>query len=620
MTNADIARVFSNIAVMIEMDGGNPFRIRAYREAARVVGTLAEPAAKLAREEGGLEGLAGIGKDLAQKIRDLVNTGTTALYDELQARYPLEVIGLTELQGMGPKRVKTLFETLQIRNRDDLGRAAQAGKLRDLPGFGAVLEQKILKALAVANRWTGRTLLAEAWPLAHELAAHVKQVKGVSQVELAGSFRRRQETIGDLDLLVCGGSADDVMEAFVGHGLVAEVLGRGETKSSVRLSNGLQVDLRLVPVESMGAALLYFTGSKAHNIELRKLAIEQGLSLNEYGLIRGEKSVAGRTEEEVYRALGLPWIPPELREAHGEIAVAKAGRLPELIEESDIVADLHIHTDRTDGRDTLETMVRAARDRGLAYCAITDHSKSLAMARGFDAARVRRSIDEIAAVRKAVPGIEVLHGLEVDILADGSLDLDDETLGLLDWVIVSLHMRLEMPEDEMTERVLRAISHPAVHLFGHPTARMIGSREPAPMDLERVFARAAEQGVALEINAQPHRIDLGDAHARLALARGNRFAISTDAHGTNQLDFMRFGVFAARRAGLTKQDVINTRPWERFRKEKRRGNGAKAAVKKTPVAVAASAPAAPAKASAGAPKKAPARPRLAPKRKGKSEA
>ncbi len=570
MTNADVARVFSNIAVMIEMDGGNPFRIRAYREAARIVGALAEPVSQLATTEGRLEGLAGIGKDLAQKIRDLALTGTTALYDELQARYPLEVVGLTELQGMGPKRVKTLFETLQVRDRGDLERAARDGKLRALPGFGPVLEQKILKALAVANEWTGRILLAGAWPVAHQIAEHVKRVPGVTLVELAGSFRRRKESIGDLDILVCGGSPDDVMEAFVGHGEVADVLGRGETKSSVRLSSGLQVDLRLVPEESWGAALVYFTGSKQHNIELRKIAIEKGLSLNEYGLTRAEKTVAGRTEEEVYRALDLDWVPPELREAMGEIALARQGKLPRLIEAGDIVADLHLHTDRTDGRDTLETMVRAARDRGYAYCAITDHSKALAMARGFDEARVQRSAEEIAAVRKQVPGIEVLHGLEVDILADGALDLADDALATLDWVIVSLHSRLDMPPEAMNERVLRALSHPAVHLFGHPTARMIGSREAAAFDLEQVLERAAERGVALEINAQPDRSDLSDAQARLARAKGVRLAISTDAHGTAQLDFMRYGVFAARRAGLTKDDVINALPLERMRADVKR--------------------------------------------------
>ncbi len=385
-------------------------------------------------------------------------------------------------------------------------------------------------------------------------------------MELAGSFRRRRETVGDLDLLVCGGGAGPVMDAFTGHADVADVLGRGDTKSSVRLRNGLQVDLRLVPAESFGAALLYFTGSKEHNIELRKLAIAQGLTLNEYGLARERDGhvVAARTEQDVYAALGLAWIPPELREARGEIALARAGTLPRLIEERDLVADLHVHSDRSDGRDTLETMVRAARERGYAYCAITEHSQSLAMARGFDTARVRRSVAEIEAVRHAVPGIHVLHGLEVDILADGGLDLDDEGLALLDWVIVSLHSRLDQPADAATARVLAALDHPRVCAMGHPTGRIIGTRPGSPFDVERVFERAAARGVAMEINAQPDRLDLSEVHARLAREKGVRFVIDTDAHSVAQLDNLRYGVFQARRAGLTRDDVLNTLTYERF--------------------------------------------------------
>ncbi|HEY2954047.1 MAG TPA: DNA polymerase/3'-5' exonuclease PolX [Candidatus Eisenbacteria bacterium] len=569
MTNAEVARVLANIATMLEMEGGNPFRVRAYREAARVVAAQAEPITALAAEEGRLETLPGIGKDLAGKIRELTKTGTTEIYDQLKSKIPLEVVELTELHGLGPKRVGTLFEVLGVRNRDDLEKAAREGKLRDLPGFGEKIEQNVLKALATASRWSGRLLLATAWPTAHAIADHVRGVRGVKQVDLAGSFRRRKETVGDLDVLVCGGEPEDVMKAFTTHPSVADVLGRGETKSSVRLANGLQVDLRLVPEASYGAALLYFTGSKEHNIELRKIAIDQGMSLNEYGLARGERTVAGRTEEEVYRALGARWIPPELREARGEIELARYGKLPRLIELEDLRADLHMHTDRTDGRDTLATMVRAARDRGYEYVAITEHSKSLAMARGFDEARVKASIDEIAAVRKQVPGIEVLHGLEVDILAAGALDLDDQALDLLDWVIVSLHSRLDQDAHVATGRVLKALDHPAVGAMGHPTGRMIGVREGVPLDLDRVFARAAERGIAMEINAQPERADLSDAHARLAHEMGVPLTIDTDAHSVAQLDFMRFGVFAARRAGLTREDVLNAFPCAELRAARR---------------------------------------------------
>ena len=585
MTNAEIARLFARLATMLEIDDANPFRVRAYREAARVIESQGEPVAALAAREGALEALPGIGKDLARKIRDVVETGTTALYEEMRVKVPPEVVALTELQGMGPKRVRTVMDVLRVRNRADLEAAARAGKLRELPGFGAKVEQNVLRALATASATAGRVLLAGAWDMAHALAARVRGVPGVAQVEIAGSFRRRRETIGDLDLLACGERPDDVMAAFTGHADVAEVLGRGETRSAVRLRNGLQVDLRLVPPESFGAALVYFTGSKEHNIELRRLALEQGLSLNEYGLARGERRIAGRTEEEVYQALGLRWIPPELREARGEIELARHDRLPRLIEASDLVADLHMHTDRSDGRDTIDAMVRACVARGYRYCAITEHSKSLTVARGFDEARVRRSVDEIAAARARHPEIEILHGLEVDILADGALDLDDAALALLDWVVISLHSRMDMPAPAVTERVLRALDHPAVCAMGHPTGRLIGVRPPAAFDVERVLARAAERGVAMEINAQPDRLDLSDVHARLARDMNVPLVIDTDAHAAGQLENIRYGVFVARRAGLEKDDVLNARPWQEFRRwlDERRGRpaGANAVAAKT---------------------------------------
>jgi len=405
----------------------------------------------------------------------------------------------------------------------------------------------------------------------------------VTQAEAAGSFRRRCETVGDLDLLVSGGATETVMDALTRYERVGEVLARGDTKSSVRLISGLQVDLRLVPEESFGAALLYFTGNKQHNIELRKIALANGWSLSEYGIEDEEKKkiLAGRTEQEVYRKLGLAWVPPELREARDEIDRARRGALPRLIELSDLRADLHMHSDRSDGRDTLETMVRAARDRGYGYCAVTEHSQSLAMAQGFDTERVRRSVKEIEAVRRAVPGFRVLHGLEVDILGDGALDLDDEGLALLDWVIVSLHSRLNQPRAEMTPRVVRAVSHPAVNVMGHPTARMLGKRDPVEIDLEAVFDAAAAHGTWMEINAQPHRVDLDDRNARMAKERGVKLVIDTDAHSVSELDAMRYGVFAARRAGLEKGDVMNALEADAFLAElvgrkRRTGPAAKA--------------------------------------------
>jgi DNA polymerase (family 10) len=579
VTNAEVARVLERMAVLLEIEGANPFRVRAYREGARVVAAQGEAMATLAGEPGALEALKGIGKDLAARIRDLVATGTTPPYEEMRARIPDAVVDFTELQGLGPKRVKTLFETLGIRDRAALEAAAKDGRLRDLPGFGEKVEQNVLKALATANAWAGRMLLARAWPLAHALAERVAAVKGVTQVELAGSFRRRKETVGDLDLLACGGDAERVMTAFAEHASVAEVLGRGPTKCSVRLREGLQVDLRLVPEASFGAALLYFTGSKQHNIELRKRAIDRGWSLNEYGLTEGEKVVAARTEEQIYRALGMAWVPPELREANGELELAEAGRLPKLVEVEDLVADLHAHTTRSDGRDDLDTMIAAAKARGYAYVAITEHSKALAMANGFDAARVRKSVKELDEARKRHPGIEVFHGLEVDILGDGELDLDDGTLALLDWVIVSIHSKFEMTPEAATARALRAIANPYVHAFGHPTGRLIGSREPVPFDVGAVARAAAASGVALEINASPDRLDLSDTNARLARELGCRFVIDTDAHAVTHDDNIRFGVFQARRAGLTAADVLNTLPMRRFRTAIRSRPGAAPAKK-----------------------------------------
>ena len=572
LSNTELARSLARMGTLLEIDGANPFRVRAYKEAARVVDNHGESLAAIVDEPGALESLQGIGKGVAKYIRDLVATGHTPDLDAMLVKYPEEVVGFTELQGLGPKRVKTLFDTLGIRTREELARAAEAGKLRELPGFGEKVEQNVMKALATASQWTGRMLLAEAWPLAHALADRVRKVPGVRQVELAGSFRRRRETVGDLDLLVTGGELEAVMDAFTKHDSVADVLGRGESKSSVRLTAGLQADLRVVPEESFGAASLYFTGSKQHNIELRKVAIEKGMSLNEYGLTQGERTVAGRTEEEVYGALGFAWVPPELREALGELELAREDRLPRLLELDDLRADLHMHTTRSDGRDSIDAMVEAAIARGYEYLAITEHSKALAMANGFDAARVRESVGEIEAARKRHPGIHILHGLEVDILAEGELDLDDDTLALLDWVIVSIHSRLEQTPEVATARALRAVSHPAVHAFGHPTGRLIGSRVPMPFDVERVAEAAAAHGVAMEINAAPERLDLSDVNARLAREKGCRFVIDTDAHAVSQLDHLRFGVFQARRAGLTKDDVWNTRPFtefDRWRRERR---------------------------------------------------
>lgn len=559
MTNAGIARAFQHMAVMLELEGANPFRVRAYREAARVVETLIEPLAVIGSRDKGLEGIPGIGKDLAQKIRDLIATGGFKGYDELRAKYPDEIVALTDLQGLGAKRVKVLVDQLGIRDRAGLEAAARAGRLRDLPGFGLKTEQKILTSIANVSQWSGRVLLTQAWALAESLTAELRALPGVTQVEAAGSLRRRRDTVGDLDIVACGGDCDALMDRFTGLGQIVEVIGRGSTKCSVRVDMGLQVDLRHVPEDSFGAALVYFTGSKAHNIELRRVALDQGCSLNEYALTRGDAVVASRTEHDVYRALGLDWVPPELREGLGEVALAREHRLPKLIALDDLRGDLHMHTTRSDGKASIVEMVRACRERGYAYCAITEHSKSLTFAGGFDEARVRQSVDEIAAARREVPGIRVLHGLEVDILPDGALDLDDDGLKLLDWVTLSLHRTLDQPAPEVTARVLRALEHPAACALSHPTARRIGQRAGVPIDLDAVCMKAAERGVAVEINGQPERTDLCDTQARRAAELGCTLVIDSDAHAVVDLDFVRWGVFAARRAGLTADQVLNTR-------------------------------------------------------------
>jgi DNA polymerase (family 10) len=552
VTNAEIARVLERLAIRLEIEGANPFRVRAYREAGRIVGAHPEAMSAIAGEPGALEALKGIGKDLAGKIRDLVATGRTELDDELRARIPDEVVDFTELQGLGPRRVKTLFETVGIRDRAALEAAAKAGRLRDLPGFGEKVEQNVLKALATASQWTGRMLLGAAWPLAHALAGRVAAVKGVKQVELAGSFRRRRETVGDLDLLVTGGDPGRVMSAFAEHASVAEVLARGETKSSVRLREGLQVDLRLVPPASFGAALLYFTGSRSHNIELRKLAIEKGWSLNEYGLTKGAKTLAGRTEEEVYAKLGLAWIPPELREAHDEIALAREDRLPKLLEPADLRGDLHLHTTRSDGRDSIDAMVEAAIARGYEYYAITDHSHYLREG------RLHAQLEEIERARKRHPRLRILAGVEANIRASGEVDVADEDLALLDWVVASVH---QAPDSRPTERVLEAMQNPYVDCVGHLTGRRIGTRPARDVDVERVVEAALETGTFLEINGQPDRLDLRDVHARAAKEAGLKLAVTSDGHQVVALTYLELAVAQARRGWLTKADVLNSRTW-----------------------------------------------------------
>jgi DNA polymerase (family 10) len=566
MENPEVAQVFEEVADLLEIQGENPFRIRAYRNAARTIRDLSEPLAELVADpQRKLQDLACIGKDLAGKIATIINTGDLPLRKELCEQVPAGLRDLINVPGLGPKRAVILHKRLKIQSIDNLRAAAEQHRIRRLKGFGDKTEQKLLQALRDLDQSGRRVLLDEAKVYADSIVQHLKKTPGLGEIDVAGSFRRRKETVGDLDLLVTCHGCGAVMDQLANYEGVAEVLARGKTKMTVRLRNGLQMDLRVVPEKSFGAALQYFTGSKPHNIEIRRRALERKLKVSEYGVFRGNKQVAGRTEEEVYKAVGLPWIPPELREARGEIELALDNRLPKLIEPGDVRGDLHMHTTVTDGRASLEEMVEAATQRGYAYIAITDHSKRVTMAKGLDARRLRehwRNIDKLAA---KVKGIEILKGIEVDIL-DAHLDLPDDVLKEADWVVASIHYGQNQPRDKITRRLLNAIRNPYVSAIGHPTGRLIGKRKPYDVDLDAVLKAAADHGCFMELNCQPNRLDLNDVALMSARDHGVPVVMSTDAHSVEELGFMKFGVYQARRARLEAKDVVNTRSLPQFRK------------------------------------------------------
>ena len=563
MDNAAIARVLREIADLLEIKDENPFKIRAYRNGADIASNHPHELATL--DESGLREIPGIGKDLAARIREIAGTGDTDYHRELIAEFPPTILDLLNLQGVGPKTVATLYRELDIRTLDDLERAAQDGRIRALRGMGAKKEALILKALDERKRFAGRHLLPDAHDAAAALVSHLRERAPDAAIEPVGSLRRGCDTCGDLDLLACGAPAS-LMDDFTEYRLVERVLGHGDTKSSVLLAGGFQADLRLVAADSRGAAMQYFTGSKAHNIALRDRAIGRGFKLNEYGLFRAgdEARVAGDREEEIYEALGLDWVPPELREMRGEIEAAEARALPRLIEVADLRGDLHMHTTETDGKDDIRAMAEAARAAGLEYIAITDHSQSLAMANGLDE---RRALDHAARVRAIDAegiGVRLLAGVECDIRTDGSLDLADDCLAALDLVIVSVHSGFNQDRQQMTDRLLRAIEHPHVDILGHPTGRKILRRPAYPVDVEAVVDAAARHGVALEINCQVDRLDLNDVHAKLARDRRVPLVISTDAHSRTAFGRLRWGVLVARRAWLGPGDVLNTQPFDAF--------------------------------------------------------
>ena len=568
LDNRAVARTLSDIADLLELKGENPFKIRAYRNAADIVSHAAEQVSGL--DEAGLRAWNGIGKDLAVRIREIAMTGNCAIRQELLAEFPETLLEVMRLQGVGPKTVAVLYRDLRIKSLDDLAAAAKAGRIRSLKGMGAKKEQLILQAIEERQRHAGRHILSRAAETAEGIVAYLKLLAADADIITVGSVRRGTETCGDLDILASGADAS-LAGAFVQYPGVERVLGHGGGKASVLLRDGFQADLRIVKPDQRGAAMQYFTGSKAHNIVLRDRALERGWKLNEYGLFdQNERVLAGATEEGIYKALGMSYVPPELRENRGEIDAALERRLPRLIEAADLRGDVHMHTTESDGRETLETMVAAAEAKGLEFIAITDHTQSLAMANGLDETRTMAHAEKIRAYSKRLKGFTVLAGAEVDILSDGRLDLADDCLASLDIVVASLHSNLQQDEADTTRRLIRAIEHPSVDIIGHPTARWLLRREGVRFTLEKVIDAAVANGVALEINSQPHRLDLCDSHARLARDRGARLAINSDAHEIPALGYTRWGILTARRAWLTKDDVINTRPLKAFKAGLRR--------------------------------------------------
>lgn len=566
MNNERIAATFALLADLLEIQGANPFRVRAYRNASRTISSTAVSLQELIGSGSPLTELPGIGADLARQIQQLIETGKHEQLEELRTQVPAGVLDMLRIPGVGPKKVATFFHELGLKSLDDLRAAAEAGKLSQLKGFGVKTEQAILKNIDAASEAARRYSIADATAVTEILVEAMQQLPGVQRVSGAGSCRRRLETCGDLDMLVTCSDPAVPMDALAAHPLVEEVLQRGETKQRVRLRNGIELDLRVVEDESFGAALQYFTGSKEHNVVVRSLAKDLGLKVNEYGVFRGDTRIAGRTEEEVYAALNLPCFPPELRENRLEFSLAASGPLPKLVTVEDIQGDLHMHTTASDGAATVREMAEAARDRGLRYIAITDHSQRVSMANGLNGERLRKHWSEIRKLRDSVPGIEILCGIECDILEDATMDLPDDVLAEADIVVAVLHYGLTQPREQIMKRLLNAVRNPHVDIIGHPTGRLVGRRAGADVNMMDLLKAAADNQVMMEINAHPKRLDLDDINAAAARDLGIPIVISTDSHSVNGFDVLPFGVDQARRAALTAADVANTRSLEEFRR------------------------------------------------------
>ncbi len=570
--NSEIADAFREMADLLEIEGANQFRVRAYRNAARTIEELPTNVRDMVEDGKDLTDLSGIGKELAEKIKTMVETGELPQLKKLEDRTPAELAKMLTIEGLGPKRVQAIHDHLGIETLTDLKAAAERGEIADVPGLGKKTQDVILKALENVERGDARTRIDLAEQVVAPLVKYLADGEHVERVEVAGSYRRRRATVGDLDILAISDSGEATIDRFVEYEDVRDVVSKGPTRSTVILRSGLQVDVRVVPQESYGAALLYFTGSKAHNIRLRNMAVDRDLKINEYGAFEvkdgeEEKRIAGETEAGIYELLGLSYIEPELREDHGEIAAAQKDELPDLIALDDIRGDLQMHTTASDGNASLEEMVQAARERGYDYVAVTDHSTLVSVTQGLDADALAARIDEIDELNEGLDGFHVLKGIEVDIREDGSLDLPDDVLRRLDVCLISVHTHFNLTRDRQTERIIRAMDNPNVHILAHPTGRLIqrrGSRlkrEPYDVDLERLMEAALDRGCYMELNAHPERLDLDDIHAKMAKEMGLKLAISTDAHSVSALAYMRYGIDQARRGWLTPSDVLNTRSW-----------------------------------------------------------
>ncbi len=579
MENLDIARVLETLADLLEIQGANPFRIRAYRNAINTIESLSRPIAAMAEAGEDLTELPAIGDNVAAHIVELLETGHINRLDEVTAEIPITLVELVRLDGVGPKKAKKLFDELDVKTVEELEVQLDAGTVEELAGFGKKSVEKIRRSIEDYRKHTGRFQIHEAEQLIEGLLRWVEKAPGVEEIEIAGSLRRRKETIGDVDLLArCEGDGTPAVDHFVAFEGAARVLGAGPTKGSIVLHSGLQVDLRVIPTRSFGSALVYFTGSKEHNVVLRTGAVRQGLRVNEWGVFRipegedpealgkeGGERLAGATEQEVYSALGMAWVPPVLRENRGEVEAALEDRLPTLVELDDIRGDLQMHSTWSDGKASIEEMARACKKLGYEYFALTDHSQAMAMVQGLTPERARKQWEEIAEVRERVKGIEIFRSVEIDILKDGSLDMPDEILEELDVVVISVHSFMDQDRGTMTERVLRAMAHPSVDILAHPTGRLINRRESFELDVEAVLVAAAELKVAVELNANPNRLDFSDVHVHRAKELGVPVVISTDAHSPAGLENMRFGVDQARRGWLEAPDVLNTKSLKDFR-------------------------------------------------------